>query len=122
LHEKVKNVSGTKSSDFTGVCTNICNVCNLLAVNLIKDEKFGEALDLLKKSELLSESNERGLAMTYNNFACYYRKIGHLRTSLIYLEQALELESNLESSSEKAETHLNTCAVLSQLERHDLAM
>jgi hypothetical protein len=40
-------------------------------------------------------------------------RIGHLRTSLIYLEQALELETNLESSSEKAETHLNTCAVLS---------
>lgn len=28
-------------------------------------------------------------AVTYNNFACYYRKTGKLRTALMYLQSAL---------------------------------
>jgi len=50
------------------------------------------ALDLLKKSEVLCENNELGKAMTYNNLACYYRRIGKLKTALKYLEQALSIE------------------------------
>ena len=38
------------------------------------------------------------------------------------LEQALELECNIEDASFKADTHLNICAVLSQMGRHELAM
>ena len=45
-----------------------------------------------------------------------------MRAALTYLQQALEMESGLPDSSEKAETHLNTCEVLSQLNKHDLAM
>lgn len=30
--------------------------------------------------------------MTYNNYACYYRKINQLRSALIFLEKALEIE------------------------------
>ncbi len=64
--------------------------------------------------------------MTYNNMACFYRKRGNLRTALTYLEQSLDIESRMEENFEidvrtsrskytakKAETHLNTCAVLS---------
>lgn len=50
-------------------------------------------MKLLKKSLELAENNEQGLAMTYNNLACYYRKLGHLRTALRYLEKALDIES-----------------------------
>jgi hypothetical protein len=38
------------------------------------------------------------------------------------LEEALDIESRQEDTESKAETHLNTCAVLSLLKRHDLAM
>jgi hypothetical protein len=48
--------------------------------------------------------------------------MGHMRAALTYLQQALEIESGMTDSSEKAETHLNTCEVLSQLNKHDLAM
>ena len=51
--------------------------------------------------------------MTYNNLACYYRKLGHLRSALIYLEKALDIESKQEQTAAMADTHLNTCAVLS---------
>ena len=60
--------------------------------------------------------------MTYNNMAIYYRKKGHLRNALISLEQALDIESKHEDTEAKAETHLNTCAVLSKLQYHDLAL
>jgi tetratricopeptide (TPR) repeat protein len=65
----------------------------LLAINHLKDKKYDLAVSLLKKSLELAENNERGLAMTYNNLACYYRKLGHLRTALRYLEKALDIES-----------------------------
>jgi len=45
-----------------------------MAINLLKEEDFAQALDLLKRSEELAENNEHGLGMTYNNLACYYRK------------------------------------------------
>ena len=45
-----------------------------------------------------------------------------LRSSLIYLEKALQIEQRHQSTAAKADTHLNMCAVLSQLGRHDHAM
>jgi tetratricopeptide (TPR) repeat protein len=48
-------------------------------------------------------------------------RLGKLRIALQYLERALDLEQSLPSNSSKADTHLNICAVLSQLGRHDLA-
>jgi hypothetical protein len=47
--------------------------------------------------------------------------MGKLRTALQYLEKALDIEQTLPYHSSKADTHLNICAVLSQLGRHDLA-
>ena len=85
-------------------------------------KQFHEALYWLKQSEQLSENNDRCLAITYNNLACYYKRLGHTRSALIFLEKALELEGNMDDSSFKADTHLNICAVLSQMGRHDLAM
>jgi tetratricopeptide (TPR) repeat protein len=65
----------------------------MLAINNLKDQNYEQAIELLRKSEVLAENNEQGLAMTYNNLACYYRKLGHLRSALIYLEKALDIES-----------------------------
>lgn len=44
------------------------------AVNLLKDKNFERSLELLRRGEALAENNDHGLAMTYNNLACYYRK------------------------------------------------
>ena len=73
--------------------------------------------------------------MTYNNFACFYRRTGKLTTSLKYLEHALKIEydylNSLRSHNEysasllvdnPADTHLNICAILSQLNNHKLAL
>ena len=48
---------------------------------------------------------------------------GHPQIALICLEKALDIESRMIGENDsKAETHLNTCAVLSDLSYHDLAM
>jgi hypothetical protein len=81
--------------------------------------------DLLKKAEMFSENNERLRAVTYNNYACLFRKTNQLRNALSYLEMGLELEyrcingaveSTVSDSllvSNPAEIHLNICAILS---------
>lgn len=54
--------------------------------------------------------------------ACYYRRVGKLRTALKFLEQALSIEGRLNKIDTQADTHLNICAVLSQLNKHELAL
>jgi tetratricopeptide (TPR) repeat protein len=88
---------------------------------------------LLKKAELFAEGNPRMKAITYNNFACLFRKTNKLRNAMNYLEMALALEySCLNDSDENVsdgltisnpcEIHLNICAILSQLGKHDIAL
>lgn len=90
-----KQEFGTNSDEFTETCKQLCEICNILAVFYLKKDDVKSALDLLKKSEILCENNELGKAMTYNNLACYYRRIGKLKTALKYLEQALSIEGRL---------------------------
>jgi hypothetical protein len=56
-----------------------------------EDYKMSQAL--LKKAELYTENNNARIrAITYNNFACLFRKTKKLRNALSYLEKALEIE------------------------------
>lgn len=120
---KIKNVHfGTTSREFTRTCKQLCEICNILAVYYLKKEDINSALDLLKKSEELCKNNELGQAMTFNNMACYYRRIGKMRTALNFLQRALTIESRLQRPEIQADTHLNICAVLSQLNKHELAL
>ena len=83
---------------------------------------------------MFSENNDRLRAVTYNNYACLFRKTNSLRNALTYLEMGLELEyrclngsnentvSELLLVSNPAEQHLTICAILSQLDKHELAL
>jgi hypothetical protein len=51
-------------------------------------------LELLRKAESLTEDGDRFRAVTYNNFACVFRRTKKLRSALSYLEKALEIEYN----------------------------
>ena len=83
---RVKKINfGINSKEFTRSCKQLCEICNILAVYYLKKEDVNSALDLLKKSEELCETNELGMAMTFNNMACYYRRIGKMRTALNFL-------------------------------------
>jgi tetratricopeptide (TPR) repeat protein len=78
--------------------------------------------ELLKKAEILTERDPGGRAVTYNNLACFSRQQGRLHASLTFLQRALKIEQRLKHVDNPADTHLNLCAVLSQLKRHEEAL
>ena len=96
-------------------------------------ENFNVSLELLRKAETLTEEGDRFRAVTYNNFACIFRRTKKLRSALNYLEKALEIEYNYLHYSEESvedclqisnpcDIHLNICAILSQMNKHELAL
>jgi hypothetical protein len=77
---------------------------------------------LLKKAEALTERDAAGRAVTHNNWACLMRQTGKLHVALAHMQRALALERGSAKVNNPADTHLNLCAVLSQLQRHDDAL
>ena len=96
-------------------------------------ENFNVALELLRKAESLTDEGDKYRAVTYNNFACIFRRTKKLRSALSYLEKALEIEYNYLHFSDESvddclqvlnptDIHLNICAILSQMGKHELAL
>lgn len=79
-------------------------------------------IELLKKAEILAKHHPSEKATTLNNLACYYRRLGKLHAAMTCLKRALEIEKRLENVRNAADTHLNICAVLSQLGKHEQAL
>jgi tetratricopeptide (TPR) repeat protein len=113
---------GPDSDEVWSACKTVGEMCNLLAMTYLQQEDFAMVLELLKKAEILTERDLQGRAVTFNNMACYYRRQGKLHASLQYLQKALKIEARLTSVQNPADTHLNACAVLSQLGRHQTAL
>lgn len=113
---------GADSEEVWASCKTVGEMCNLLAMTYLQQEEFPVVLELLKKAEILTEKHPAGRAVTLNNFACYYRRQGNLHKALTYLTEALKIEAKLDNIPNKADTHLNMCAVLSQLGKHQSAL
>lgn len=109
---------GAASAEVWAACKTVGEMCNLLAMTYLQQEDFAMVLELLKKAEILTERDDHGRAVTYNNLACFYRRKGKLHAALTYLQKALKVEQRLKVVENRADTHLNLCAVLSQLGRH----
>eukprot|EP00928_Gymnodinium_smaydae_P015429 TRINITY_DN15705_c0_g1_i1.p1 TRINITY_DN15705_c0_g1~~TRINITY_DN15705_c0_g1_i1.p1 ORF type:complete len:395 (-),score=85.41 TRINITY_DN15705_c0_g1_i1:91-1275(-) len=104
------------SSEVTAACRRLCEVCNCTATVMLQQGNFRGAHELLKRAEQVSERTDLR-AITWNNLACYYRRTGKLRTAVTFLERALAIEEHVRNG-DAAQTHLNLCASLSQLQRH----
>lgn len=113
---------GAESDEVWSACKTVGEMCNLLAMTYLQQEDFNMVLELLKKAEILTERDPMGRAATYNNLACYYRRQGKLHAALQYLQKALKIEAKLQNVQNPADTHINACAVLSQLGRHQSAL
>ena len=113
---------GNESEEAIQACKLVVDTCNGLATAYLTQDNFQMAMELIKKAEALSEPYEFLRAVTYNNLACYYRRQNKLRTALKYLEKALQLNTAHSDAVNRASTHLNLCAVLSQLGRHAVAL
>ena len=113
---------GAESDEVWGACKSVAEMCNLLAMTYLQQQDFAVVLELLKKAEILTERDEAGRAVTLNNLACYYRRQGKLHAALTHLQKALKIEAKLQRVDNAADTHLNMCAVLSQLGNHPAAL
>lgn len=105
------------SQEVAGACRRLCEACNFAATTMLQQENLKGAHDLLKRAEQVSEKSDLDRAITWNNLACYYRRMGKLRTAVTFLERALAIEEHT-GNADSAQTHLNLCATLSQLQRH----
>ena len=106
--------------------------CNKTAMDYLREDDFKEALALLKKAEALLNSLEEGenaqkrlklLGITFNNFGCFYKRKKQPNVALYYLQKALSIEAAQgEDQVNVAGTHLNICAIHSQLSKHSEAL
>lgn len=109
------------SPEVVEACRQLCEACNYTATLLLQQDNLKGAHELLKRAEQVAERSDRDRAITWNNLACYYRRIGKLRTAVTFLERALAIEEYT-GNPDAAQTHLNICATLSQLKRHSEAL
>merc|ERR1719403_244712 len=99
-------------------------------MDLLRKGQFKQAFEQLKYAEAVLDANSTNeaepsnlLAVTCNNLGCYYKKVGKLHAALSYLRRALQMEVDLGTDEVTiAGTHLNICAILSKLDKHDKAV
>lgn len=102
---------------------------NHVAMDYLKLDNHKDTYSLLKKAEIILNSAEsmpnrlKLFTITYNNLGCYYKKHKKPLVALNYLQKALELEIEIDvDSANIAGSHLNICAILSGLSRHEEAL
>ncbi|CAD8173630.1 unnamed protein product [Paramecium octaurelia] len=110
--------------DLTMVRQNqiLCKLLNQQGLIALQKQNYEQCIEYLRKAEVATIYVPELKVQTFNNLACYYRKMGKTRTALQYLQQALAIELQQKLSTSLPDIYLNLCAVLSQLERHDEAI
>merc|ERR1719191_1933899 len=98
-------------------------------MDFLKNGQNEAAFDRFHYAEAMLLANQKDhdnsalLAVTCNNLGCYYKKVGKFHGALSYLRRALKMEVELKADQVTLSgTHLNLCAVLSKLEKHDKAV
>jgi len=101
---------------------------NKLAMDHLHAARPAEALTLLLKADTLvrslptSQAQAKLRAITLNNLGCFYKRAAQPQKALEYLEAALDLDETEEADGTNlAGTHLNICAIKSQLGDHQQA-
>ena len=89
----------------------------------LRKENLGTAFNLLKKAkDLLSEfgiTDSPLQSITLNNLGCYYKSVGKISLSLTYFIKASEIKlTRPKDTCNIAGTHLNICAIKSQMMKH----
>eukprot|EP00452_MALV-II_sp_L67-6_P000120 gene120-195_t len=125
FHEKSlflrKKLYPSNAPEVHDAINQLVEACNFVATTMLQMNNVEVVYDLLKRALEVNHLQNLQRAITYNNLACYYRRIGKLRTALAYLEKAYAIESVF-AQADISQTHLNLCATLSQLKKHDKAL
>jgi hypothetical protein len=87
---------------------------------------LSRAMQMLRSASIDSSSTSSSHAalkiLTYNSAACMHRRERASAESLRCLQRALAVSAATQCTEGIVVTHLNMCAVLSQLGRHNLAL
>lgn len=104
---------------------------NTLGMKYLKDGNTEISCKFFEKAEALTDPANLHLnpesrlvlrAVTYNNMGCFYKSMSKLHTALQYLRKAQALEARSKGKCQNpAGTHLNLCALLSQMGKHQEA-
>lgn len=105
---------------------------NTLGMKHLKDNHTEQSCKFFEKAEALTDPANLHMnpesrlvlrAVTYNNMGCFYKSFGKLHTALQYLKKAQRIEEKAGSRCQNpAGTHLNLCALLSQMGKHQEAL
>ena len=96
---------------------------NRQAMDLLHVGRIEPAYRLLQDARRKAEIDTGLLAITLNNLGCYYKRVGKPMHALKQLYEALRLESLPPANATSiAGTHLNICAIRSQLGKHQSAL
>ncbi|CAD7956099.1 unnamed protein product [Amoebophrya sp. A120] len=116
-----KKIFAPNSPEVHDAICSLVEACNYVATAMLQLNNTQVVFDLLKRALDVNHLSNIQKAITFNNLACYYRRVGKLRIALTYLEKAYQLESSF-PNADVSQTHLNLCATLSQLGRHEQAL
>ena len=102
---------------------------NRTAMSMLRDQNFSKALHSLKQASMLLENVEQPAkrlklqGITLSNFGCFYKRTKKPNVALKYLTKACEQEEMAAVDNVSlAGTHLNMCAIYSDLNKHELAL
>merc|ERR1719240_1226692 len=105
---------------------------NTLGMKHLKDGNTDTSCKFFEKAEALTDPANLHMnadsrmvlrAVTYNNMGCFYKSMSKLHTALQYLRKAEKIEERSRAKCQNpAGTHLNLCALLSQMGKHQEAL
>merc|ERR550514_1307741 len=105
---------------------------NTLGMKHLKDGNTEISCKFFEKAEALTDPANLHMnaesrlvlrAVTYNNMGCFYKSMSKLHTALQYLRKAQKIEERSNGRCQNpAGTHLNLCALLSQMGKHQEAL
>lgn len=121
LYQSQLSSQGAQSSDTQETAQLLFQLCCHEAMQLLGKGDQSTSLGLLRRAESLASKSEMQVEV-WKCFACYYGGAGKHFRALTYLDKASEVERKLQAVQGAAKTHLNYCAILSQLGRHDKAL
>jgi len=120
---KRREIFGAKSEELVLACREVGDAFNCIALKYINASNFSVALEFLKQAQKLVQNDFHGRKVTYQNFAALYQKKGEPRIALRYLKQLLAIQTECcDDADKRANSHLNICASLSQLGKHESAL
>eukprot|EP00644_Phytophthora_capsici_P006705 jgi/Phyca11/103705/e_gw1.8.915.1 len=122
-----RRMFGIESSAVLKALNEVVLSYNSVAMQYLSQGQFDQCLAMLRKAEAITAPGnfKRCQALqilTFNNIGCCYRKLGKLKSALKYLKEAAQIGSGSAHVKNLSITHLNLCAIQSQLGRHDLAL